>query len=113
MVFKDGEMEYQFQGESLTNSLILFSSFYSLFTTHLIFILTFIFLGAHADIKKTKELQEQGKKINLSLSEMSQFFMKMAEAVIKKKLIPGMSIPGCCSFFLCKYLKDTMLQVRT
>ena len=68
--------------------------------------------GAHADIKKTKELQEQGKKINLSLSEMSQFFMKMAEAVIKKKLIPGMSIPGCCSFFLCKYLKDTMLQVR-
>jgi hypothetical protein len=71
------------------------------------------FKGAHADMKKTKELQEQGKKINLSLSEMSQFFMKMAEAVIKKKLIPGMSIPGCNSFFLCKYLKDTMLQART
>ena len=77
------------------------------------FFFFFFFLGAHADIKKTKELQEQGKKINLSLSEMSQFFMKMAEAVIKKKLIPGMSIPGCCSFFLCKYLKDTMLQVRS
>jgi hypothetical protein len=35
-------------------------------------------------MKKTKELQEQGKKINLSLSEMSQFFMKMAELVMKK-----------------------------
>ena len=79
----------------------------------MIFFDFFFFPGAHADIKKTKELQEQGKKINLSLSEMSQFFMKMAEAVIKKKLIPGMSIPGCCSFFLCKYLKDTMLQVRS
>lgn len=39
--------------------------------------------------------------------------MKMAEAVLKKKLTPGMSIPGCNSFFLCKYLKDTMLQART
>ena len=71
------------------------------------------FTGAHPDMKKTKELQEQGKKINLSLSEMAQFFMKMAEAVLKKKLVPGMSIPGCNSFFLCKYLKDTMLQART
>lgn len=71
------------------------------------------FLGAHPDKKKSLELQEQGKKINLSLSEMAQFFMKMAEAVLKKKLVPGMSIPGCNSFFLCKYLKDTMLQART
>eukprot|EP01035_Chromulina_nebulosa_P019765 gene19765-25699_t len=71
------------------------------------------FTGAHPDPKKTKELQDQGKKINLSLSEMAQFFMKMAEAVMKKKLTPGMSIPGCNSFFLCKYLKDTMLQART
>ena len=39
--------------------------------------------------------------------------MKMAEAVMKKKLQPGMTIPGCNSFFLCKYLKDTMLQART
>jgi len=38
--------------------------------------------------------------------------MKMAEAVMAKKLKPGMSIPGCNSYFLCKYLKDTMLQVR-
>ncbi len=71
------------------------------------------FTGAHPDIKKTKELQEQGKKINLSLSEMAQFFMKMAEAFLKKQLKPGASIPGCNSFFLCKYLKDTMLQART
>lgn len=71
------------------------------------------FTGAHPDMKKTKELQDQGKKINLSLSEMAQFFMKMAEAVMKKKLAPGMTIPGCNSFFLCKYLKDTMLQART
>jgi hypothetical protein len=71
------------------------------------------FKGAHPDAKKTKELQDQGKKINLSLSEMAQFFMKMAEAVMKKKLTPGMTIPGCNSFFLCKYLKDTMLQART
>jgi len=70
-------------------------------------------LGPHQDQKKTKELQEQGKKINLSLSEMAQFFMKMAEAVKAKKLTPGMSLPGCNSFFLCKYLKDTMLQART
>lgn len=71
------------------------------------------FQGPHSDHSKTKELQEQGKKINLSLSEMAQFFMKMAEAVMKKTLKPGMSIPGCNSFFLCKYLKDTMLQART
>lgn len=71
------------------------------------------YTGAHQDKKKTAELQDQGKKINLSLSEMAQFFMKMAEAHKAKKLKPGMSIPGCNSFFLCKYLKDTMLQART
>merc|ERR1719453_779872 len=71
------------------------------------------YTGPHRDQKKTKELQEQGKKINLSLSEMAQFFMKMAEAFKKKKLKPGMTIPGCNSYFLCKYLKDTMLQAKT
>ena len=71
------------------------------------------YIGPHDDVKKTKELQDQGKKINLSLSEMAQFFMKMAEAVKANKLKAGMSIPGCNSFFLCKYLKDTMLQART
>ncbi len=70
-------------------------------------------LGPHKDQRKTKELQDQGKKINLSLSEMANFFLKMAEAVKKKTLKPGKSIPGCNSYFLCKYLKDTMLQART
>jgi hypothetical protein len=37
----------------------------------------------------------------------------ITEAVMKKKLKPGDTIPGCNSFFLCKYLKDTMLQART
>jgi len=69
--------------------------------------------GPHPDASKSKELQEQGKKINLSLSEMAQFFMKMATAVKKKTLKPGKSIPGCNSYFLCKYLKDTMLQAKT
>jgi hypothetical protein len=69
--------------------------------------------GPHKDQRKTQELQNQGKKINLSLSEMAQFFMKMAEAVKKKTLKPGVAIPGCNSYFLCKYLKDTMLQART
>ena len=40
------------------------------------------YMGAYSDPKKTKELQDQGKRINLSLSEMSQFFMKMAEGMI-------------------------------
>ena len=70
-------------------------------------------VGPHADQAKTKELRAQGKKINLSLSEMAQFFMKMANAIKAKKLAPGKSIPGCNSYFLCKYLKDIMLQART
>merc|ERR1719163_879667 len=71
------------------------------------------YIGPHDDPKKTNELQDQGKKINLSLTEMAQFFMKMAQAIKKKKLKPGKSIPGCNSYFLCKYLKDTMMQART
>jgi hypothetical protein len=53
----------------------------------------YVFKGPHPDMSKTKELQEQGKKINLSLSEMAQFFMKMAEAVKKKQLKPGIVSP--------------------
>ena len=49
----------------------------------------------------------------MSLSEMAQFFMKMAEAYKAKKLKPGISIPGCNTYFLCKYLKDTMLNAKT
>ena len=69
-----------------------------------------VYKGPHPDQTKTKNLQNQGKKINLSLSEMAQFFMKMAKAILSKKLKPGSTIPGCNSYFLCKYLKDTMLQ---
>ena len=71
------------------------------------------FSGRDLDQAKTQELQDQGKKINLSLTEMAQFFMKMAGAVKQKKLSAGASIPGCSSYFLCKYLKDTMLQAKT
>lgn len=71
------------------------------------------FTGKHRDQSKTKELQDQGKKINLSLSEMAQFFMKMADLFKKKKLKAGVSVPGCNSFFLCKFLKDTLLQSKT
>jgi len=71
------------------------------------------YLGPHADQTKTKALQDQGKKINLSLSEMANFYLKMAKAVKEKKLKPGQSIPGCNSYFLCKFLKDTMLQAKT
>jgi hypothetical protein len=70
-------------------------------------------VGQHKDVMKTKILQDQGKKINLSLSEMSQFFMKMAQAIKSKKLKPGGTISGCNSYFLCKYLKDTMLKAKT
>ena len=71
------------------------------------------YTGPHRDQKKTRELQDQGKKINLSLSEMAQFFLKMAQLVKKKKLKPGVSVPGCNSFFLCKFLKKTLLQSKT
>ena len=64
------------------------------------------YLGPHKDQSKTKQLQDQGKKINLSLSEMAQFFMKMAQAVKSGKLKAGQSIPGCNTYFLCKFLKD-------
>ena len=62
-------------------------------------------VGADPDQRKTKTLQDQGKKINLSLTEMAQFFLKMAKASKAKKLGPGASIPGCNSYFLNKYLK--------
>ena len=33
--------------------------------------------------------------------------------MLAKKLKPGKTIPGCNSYFLCKYLKDTMVQAKT
>ncbi|GBG29743.1 Kinesin-like protein [Hondaea fermentalgiana] len=71
------------------------------------------YLGPHPDQSKTKQLQDQGKKINLSLSEMANFFLKMAKAVQEKKLKPGQSIPGCNTYFLSKFLKDTILISRS
>ena len=38
-------------------------------------------IGKHKDHSKTKELQEQGMKINGSLSDMSRFFMEMAKKI--------------------------------
>ena len=38
--------------------------------------------------------------------------MKMAQAYKAGKLVPGKSIPGCNSFFLCRFLKDTLLQSK-
>ncbi len=73
----------------------------------------YIYKGPTADLRKTKELQDQGKKNNLSLSEMAQFFNKMAQADRAKTLKPGATIPGCNSYFLCKFPKDTMLHART
>ncbi len=73
----------------------------------------YIYKGPTADLRKTKELQDQGKKINLSLSEMAQFFNEMAQADRAKTLKPGATIPGCNSYFLCKFPKDTMLHART
>jgi len=69
--------------------------------------------GQHQDMAKTKELQQQGAKINQSLSEIKMFFEKLAEGIKKKTLKPGGKIPGCNSFFLSKYLKDTLLSAKT
>ena len=61
----------------------------------------------------TKRSSSKTSKKLTCLSEMAQFFMKMAQAIKRKKLKPGTSVPGCRSYFLCKYLKDTMMQSRT
>ena len=55
-------------------------------------------VGPHPDQAKTKELRAQGKKINLSLSEMAMFFMKMAELTRAKKLAGGVD-PGQQHYF--------------
>ena len=51
-------------------------------------------VGPHSNQAKTKELQDQGKKINLSLSEMAQFFMKMAAAFKKGSSRRARRSPG-------------------
>ena len=64
-------------------------------------------------VAKTKALRAQGQKINLSLSEMTNFFRKMAAAVKSNRLKPGQSIPGCNNYFLGRFLKETMLKSKT
>lgn len=71
------------------------------------------YIGRHPDRHKTTELQEQGKKINLSLSELTRFFRRLAELIKRKRFIPGQDLPGCNAFFLGRYLKKTILQAHT
>ena len=70
-------------------------------------------MGPHKDQKLTKNLQLQSKKINLSLSEMSQYFTKLAQMVKTNRLKAGKKMPGCNSYFLCKYLKGVIRQGHT
>ena len=74
--------------------------------------LEYVYQGRDPDKSKTQQLVEQGKKINLSLSEMSLFFRKMSAAMKKhkNKLKPGK--PGN-NYFLGKFLKQTMLRAHT
>jgi chromosome segregation ATPase len=71
------------------------------------------YVGKHPDQHKTSELQSQGKKINLSLSELTRFFRRLAELIKRKRFVPGQDLPGCNAFFLGKYLKKTILQAHT
>ena len=72
------------------------------------------YIGRHSDHHKTTELQEQGKKINLSLSELTRFFRRLAELIKHKKFKPGTTdLPGCNAYFLGRYLKQTILQAHT
>ena len=63
--------------------------------------------------KKTDELVKQGKKINLSLSEMTGFFRQMAKLIKRGKFNPGRPIPGCRTYFLGKFLKNTLMHAQT
>jgi chromosome segregation ATPase len=69
--------------------------------------------GRHPDQKKTDELVKQGKKINLSLSEMTGFFRQMAKLIKRKKFNPSRPIPGCRTYFLGKFLKNTLMHAQT
>ena len=73
----------------------------------------YTYKGPHPDHNKTTELQEQGKKINLSLSELTRFFRRLADKIKHKKFVPGEDLPGCNAYFLGKYLKKTILQAHT
>ena len=72
-----------------------------------------VYKGPHPDARKTKALRAQGQKINLSLSEMTNFFRKMAKEAKANRLRPGQAIPGCNNYFLGRFLKETMLKSKT
>jgi chromosome segregation ATPase len=69
--------------------------------------------GRHPDNARTDELVNQGKKINLSLSEMTGFFRQMAKLIKRKKFNPNRPIPGCRTYFLGKFLKNTLMHAQT
>ena len=69
--------------------------------------------GRDPDRTKTENLVKQGKKINLSLSEMTGFFRQMAKLIKTKKFNPNRPIPGCRTYFLGKFLKNTLMHAQT
>ena len=69
--------------------------------------------GKDSKQSKTDELVAQGKKINLSLSEMTGFFRQMAKLIKAKKFNSSRPIPGCRTYFLGKFLKNTLMHAQT
>ena len=75
----------------------------------------YAYVGKDPDRKKTHDLVEQGKAINLSLLEMSSFFRNMAIAMKHQnpKEHSHPTVVGCNNYFLGKFLKDTIMQAHT
>jgi hypothetical protein len=73
----------------------------------------YVYKGKHPNQAKTEELVKQGKKINLSLSEMTGFFRQMAKLIKSQKFNPDRPIPGCRTYFLGKFLKNTLMHAQT
>ena len=73
----------------------------------------YVYKGRHPKQSKTDELVKQGKKINLSLSEMTGFFRQMAKLIKNKKFNESRPIPGCRTYFLGKFLKNTLMHAQT
>ena len=73
----------------------------------------YVYKGKHPNQAKTDELVRQGKKINLSLSEMTGFFRQMAKLIKTKKFNEKRPIPGCRTYFLGKFLKNTLMHAQT
>lgn len=73
----------------------------------------YVYKGRHPKQSKTDELVKQGKKINLSLSEMTGFFRQMAKLIKNKKFNESRPIPGCRNYFLGKFLKNTLMHAQT